>query len=55
MPSTSEAQEKTMRAAAHSPVFARKVGIPTNVAKDFEAADKKKESRSTRLYKKKDK
>lgn len=39
MPSTSKQQAKTMRAAAHNPEFAAKVGIPTKVAKDFEAAD----------------
>lgn len=40
MPSKSEAQKKTMRAVAHSPKFAKKVGIPQKVGKDFEAADK---------------
>lgn len=39
MPSTSKAQAKTMAAAAHNPKFAKKVGIPTKVAKDFNAAD----------------
>ena len=29
-----------MAAAAHSPAFAKKVGIPTKVAKEFNAADK---------------
>jgi hypothetical protein len=28
-----------MAAAAHSPKFAKKVGIPTKVAKDFNKAD----------------
>lgn len=28
-----------MAAAAHSPKFAKKVGIPQRVAKDFNAAD----------------
>jgi hypothetical protein len=28
-----------MRAAAHNPEFAKKVGIPQHVARDFEAAD----------------
>jgi hypothetical protein len=41
MPSTSYRQAKTMRAAAHDPEFAKKVGIPQSAAKDFEAADKK--------------
>lgn len=42
MPSKNEKQEKTMKAAAHSPQFAKKVGIPQGVAKDYEAADKAK-------------
>ena len=29
-----------MQAVAHSPAFAKKVGIPQKVGKDFEAADK---------------
>lgn len=29
-----------MRAVAHSPEFAAKVGIPVSVGKDFHAADK---------------
>ena len=31
-----------MAAAAHNPAFAKKVGIPTSVAKEFNAADKGK-------------
>jgi hypothetical protein len=42
MPSKSKAQEKTMRAAAHNPKFAKKVGIPVKVAKEYAAADKKR-------------
>jgi hypothetical protein len=42
MPSKSEKQAKTMRAAAHSKEFAKKVGIPQDVAKEFVDADKKK-------------
>lgn len=41
MPSKSRKQHTTMLAAAHNPEFAKKVGIPTKVAKDFVAADKK--------------
>jgi hypothetical protein len=41
MPSRSEKQARTMAAAAHNPDFAKKVGIPTKVAKDFNQADKK--------------
>jgi hypothetical protein len=29
-----------MAAAAHNPAFAKKVGIPTTVAKEFNQADK---------------
>lgn len=42
MPSKSKKQERTMRAAAHNPAFAKKVGIPQKVAKEYEAADKRK-------------
>jgi hypothetical protein len=42
MPSKSKAQAKTMKAAAHSPQFAKKVGIPQGVAQDYAAADKKR-------------
>lgn len=31
-----------MRAAAHDPAFAKKVGIPQTVAKEFAEADKRK-------------
>jgi len=41
-PSKSPKQARTMRAAAHNPQFAKKVGIPQNVARDFEAADEAK-------------
>jgi hypothetical protein len=40
MPSKSKAQAATMRAAAHNPKFAAKVGIPVKVAKEYAAADK---------------
>ncbi len=39
MPSTSEKQARTMAAAAHDPDFAKRVGIPQKVAKDFNKAD----------------
>ena len=42
MPSTSKAQRNFMAAAAHNPAFAKKVGIPTKVAKEFNQADKGK-------------
>ena len=40
MPSKSKAQARLMAAAAHNPAFAKKVGIPTSVAKEFNQADK---------------
>jgi hypothetical protein len=39
MPSKTPKQAKTMRAAAHNPKFAKKVGIPQSVAQDFTASD----------------
>jgi len=39
--STSQAQFRTMAAAAHNPEFARKVGIKQSVAREFNRADKK--------------
>lgn len=42
MPSKSLKQARTMRAAAHNRAFAKKMGIPQKVAKEFEKADKKK-------------
>jgi hypothetical protein len=40
MPSSTAKQARTMAAAAHNPAFAKKVGIPTDVAKEFNKADK---------------
>lgn len=40
MPSSSPKQARTMAAAAHNPAFAKKMGIPPKVAKEFNAADK---------------
>lgn len=42
MPSKSKTQVRTMRAAAHDKKFAKRLGIPQSVAKDFVRADKKK-------------
>lgn len=39
MPSSSSKQARLMAAAAHNPKFAKKVGVPPSVAKDFNAAD----------------
>lgn len=40
MPSTSYKQHRLMEAVKHSPEFAKKVGIPQSVGRDFVAADK---------------
>ena len=42
MPSKSKAQRNLMAAAAHNPAFAKKVGVPVSVAKEFNQADKGK-------------
>jgi hypothetical protein len=42
MPSTSKKQHNFMEAIAHSPSFAKKVGVPMSVGKDFVTADKGK-------------
>ena len=42
MPSTSKKQRNFMAAIAHNPAFAKKVGVPQSVGKDFNAADKGK-------------
>lgn len=49
MPSRSPSQARMMSAAAHDPEFARKVGVPMSVAKEFNQADKGSEmlSRAT--------
>jgi hypothetical protein len=41
MPSKSGKQARLMAGAAHNPSFARKVGVPQNVAQDFNVADAK--------------
>lgn len=40
MPSSSKKQHDFMNAVAHSPAFAKKVGVPQSVGKDFSNADK---------------
>ena len=40
MPSVSKKQHNFMAAIAHSPAFAKKVGVPQSVGKDFTTADK---------------
>lgn len=41
MPSKSERQARTMAAAANDPSFAKRMGIPRGVARDFQKADAK--------------
>ena len=45
MPSSSKKQHNLMMAVAHSPKFAKKVGIPQSVGQDFAEADKGKKFR----------
>ena len=40
MPSSSKKQHNFMAAVANNPAFAKKVGVPQSVGKDFSAADK---------------
>lgn len=40
MPAKSAAQKRLFDAAAHNPAFAKKVGVPTKVAKEFSGASK---------------
>jgi len=40
MPATTEKQKKFMDAAAHNPAFAKKVGVPVKVAKEFSKESK---------------
>ena len=42
MPSKSKAQHNFMAAVAHNPAFAKKVGVPQSVGKEFNKADKGK-------------
>ena len=50
MPSKSKKQERTMRAAAHNPAFAKKMGIPQHVAQEFVRADEgRRVERATRV------
>lgn len=53
MPSTSKKQHNLMEAVAHSPAFAKKVGIPQSVGKDFSTADKGKTFKKGGTMKKK--
>ena len=40
MPSKSPAQARLMAGAAHNPAFAKKVGVPQSVGREFNRADK---------------
>ena len=42
MPSKSPAQARMMAAAAHDPEFAKRVGVPQSVARDYNQADRGK-------------
>lgn len=53
MPSKSEKQRRLMAAAAHDPAFAKKVGVPQSVAKEYNAADKGKKMPWHAVFKKK--
>lgn len=41
MPSVSKAQHRLMQAVANNPKFAKQVGIPQKVGKEFTKEDKK--------------
>jgi hypothetical protein len=45
MPSKSPKQRRLMAAAAHSRKFAKKVGVPMSVAKEFNKSDQRKRKR----------
>jgi len=50
MPSKSPAQHRLMEAVAHNPAFAKKVGIPAKVGKEFAKADEGKKFKGGGLY-----
>jgi hypothetical protein len=50
MPSKSSSQHNLMAAVAHNPAFAKKVGIPTKVGKEFAKADEGKKFKGGGLY-----
>ena len=54
MPSKSKAQRNLMAAAAHNPAFAKKVGVPVSVAKEYNQADKGKKFKEGGMMDKKD-
>jgi hypothetical protein len=46
MPTVSDKQERFMQAVAHNPKFAKKVGVPQSVGKEFTKGDQMKESKA---------
>ena len=50
MPSKSPSQHRLMQAVAHNPAFAKKVGIPQKVGKEFAKADEGKKFKEGGLY-----
>ena len=52
MPSKSDKQKRLMSAVANNPEFAKKVGIPQSVGKEYEREDKKMDCGSKRKMKK---
>ena len=50
MPSKSSSQHNLMAAVAHNPAFAKKVGIPQKVGKEFDKADEGKKFKGGGLY-----
>jgi len=50
MPSKSLSQHRLMQAVAHNPKFAKKVGVPQSVGKEFAKADEGKKFKSGGLY-----
>lgn len=52
MPSKSKKQARTMRAAAHDPAFAKKMGIPQSVARDYVEADSRNSSGGSGMIRK---
>ncbi len=51
MPSKTPKQAAFMRAISHSPEFAKKVGVPQSVGKEFEKADEAKAAKPKSLQK----
>jgi hypothetical protein len=50
MPSKSLSQHRLMEAVAHNPKFAKKVGVPQSVGKEFAKADEGKKFKGGGLY-----